>query len=90
MGNTKKINVTMAPEDLAEIDSYCAAHAMSRSGFLVIAAKQYIASMQAVPKLADLMVAMTDLAKRIDQMSEEDAKKAIADIEEQRNALLHP
>lgn len=88
MANTKKINVTLAVDDLAEIDEYVSAHAMTRSGFLVLAAKQYIMSMQALPKIADLMSAMTGLAQRLDQMTKEEAEAAIADIEQQRDALL--
>ena len=60
---SKKLNVTLREDLLERIDAYADENGMTRSGFLSVAAVQYLNAVEAAPSVNKMLAAMAAAAE---------------------------
>lgn len=83
-----KFSVSMNDELLAKIDAYADDNGMTRSGFLALAAKQYLHAMDAIPSLNVLLGKLANLAGDAAGMSQEEKERQLDLLEESANHVM--
>lgn len=73
-----KVNLTFPPELMKEIDEYCKAHYLTRSGFVQMASTEFLTA----HKMSDAMQAMADLLHRVLESAENPAPEDVAKLNE--------
>lgn len=85
-----KVNVTFDEQLLTRIDAYADENGMTRSGFLGVAAKQYIDAVEMMPTAKKLMMSLAALAHKTagGEISKEEAAAEMEDLELAYKSIL--
>lgn len=86
---SSRVTVTLAPDVLERIDSYCKSSGIPRSAFIQLAANQYLDAVEAMPSVNKMLAAMSAVVDGTlkGELSPDVAKKRIDAISESYKAL---
>ena len=88
MGNVQKVTISVNCELLEKIDAYADDNGMTRSGFIGLAAKQYLQSVEMLPNVAKIFSEIASFVEDKAGMSEEQKVEQIRLFDDDINAIL--